>query len=200
VDTGIDQSLLSDKLRLSATYFYTHLQRVIVFDFSGLINPATDPFGRFTGYLNTTGGFARGVEFNANWATTRSLTFSGSYTYTDARELTPLVPDVYRSFVIPRNQYTAFAVERLGQRAFVDFTFEATDSYLAQVYSNFSSGAFRFPGLKRAGLGGSYRIPMSEDKGIRIFARAENLFNQTYYESGFLTPGLTARGGLQFEF
>lgn len=199
-DAGIDQSLLHEKLRLSATYFYTHLQRVIIFDFSGLLNPVTDPFGRFTGYLNTSGGFARGVEFNTNWAITPSLTVSGSYTYTDARERTPLVPNVYRSFAIPQNQLAAFAVQRLGERAYVDFTLEATDYYLAQVFSSFASGAFRFPGLKRAGLGGSYRIPISEDKGIRIFARAENLFDQTYYESGFRTPGLTARGGLQFEF
>src|SRR5205823_5545784 len=98
-DAGIDQSLLNNKLRLSATYFYTHLQRVIGFDFSGLINPATDPFGRFVGYLNTSGGLARGVEFNSDWALNRALTISGSYTYTDARERVPLVPDVYRSFI-----------------------------------------------------------------------------------------------------
>ncbi len=33
---------------------------MIIFDFSGAINPATDPFGRFGGYVNTDGGIARG--------------------------------------------------------------------------------------------------------------------------------------------
>jgi iron complex outermembrane receptor protein len=200
VDTGIDQSFLRNKLRLSATYFYTHLQRVIAFDFSGLINPSTDPFGRSMGYLNTNGGFARGVEFNTDWAVNRSLTVSGSYTYTDARESTALVPDVYRSFITPQHQFTASAVQRIGNRIFVDFALNASTYYLAQVYSTFSSGAFRFPGEKRADFGISYRIPTGEDKAFRVFGKAENAFDQTYYESGFSTPGVIARGGLQFEF
>ncbi|MGH9770835.1 MAG: TonB-dependent receptor, partial [Candidatus Acidiferrales bacterium] len=145
VDAGVDQSLLKNKLRLSATYFYTRLQRVIAFDFSGLINAATDPFGRSIGYLNTSGGFARGVEFNADWAVHQGLTLSGSYTYTDARERTPLVPDVYRSFITPQHQFTMFAVQRIGPRLLVDFGLTASSSYLAQVYSNFSSGAFNSP-------------------------------------------------------
>jgi vitamin B12 transporter len=200
VDTGIDQSLLNNRLRLSATYFYTHLQRVITFDTSGLINPLTDPFGRDIGYLNTRGGFARGVEFNADWAVRTALTLSGSYTYTDAREETPLVPNVYRSFNTPRNQFSVFVVQRFGPRTFVDFTLSAADSYLAQVYSSFSSGAFQFPGYKRGDLGISYRFPLKESRSLRLFAKAENIFDQTYYESGFPTPGVTARGGVQFEF
>lgn len=200
VDTGIDQALLNNKLRLSATYFYTHLQSLIVFDASGLINPVTDPFGRSIGYLNTRGGFARGVEFNTNWAATGSLVLSASYTYTDAREETPLVPNVYRSFNTPQHQFTAFVVQRFGKRMFVDFALNASDNYLAQVYSNFSSGAFQFPGYKRGDLGLSYTIPLKETRSIRLFGKAENIFDRVYYESGFLTEGPTARGGIQFEF
>lgn len=200
VDTGIDQSLLNNKLRLSATYFYTHLQQVITFDTSGLINPLTDPFGRSIGYLNTTGGFARGVEFNASWAVKTAFTVSGSYTYTDAREETPLVPNVYRTFNTPQNQFSTFVVQRIGQKIFVDFALNAADSYLGQVYSSFSSGAFQFPGYKRGDLGFSYRIPLKEAHSLRLFAKAENIFDRVYYESGFLTPGVTARGGIQFEF
>ena len=55
-DAGIDQSLLNNRVRLSGTWFYTRLQEVIVFDFSGAISPTTDPFGRFGGYRNTNGG------------------------------------------------------------------------------------------------------------------------------------------------
>lgn len=200
VDAGIDKAFLDNRLRLSATYFYTHLQRVIAFDFSGLITPATDRFGRFAGYLNTNGGFARGVEFNTDWAVRHSLTLSGSYTYTDARERMPLVPDVYRSFITPEHQFTFFAVQRIGPRMFVDFALNASTNYLAQVYSTFSSGGFRFTGRKRADVGVSYRIPLGESRDIRMFAKAENPFDQTYCESGFSMPGVTGRGGLQFEF
>ena len=62
VDGGLDQYLLGNRLRLSGTFFYTRLQEVIIFDFSGAINPATDPFGRFGGYRNTGGGLVRGLE------------------------------------------------------------------------------------------------------------------------------------------
>jgi outer membrane receptor protein involved in Fe transport len=46
----------------------------------------------------------------------------------------------------------------------------------------------------------SYRIPLKDYRAIRFFVRADNIFNQTYFENGFLTPGRTASGGLQFEF
>ncbi|MBV9267725.1 MAG: TonB-dependent receptor [Acidobacteriaceae bacterium] len=200
VDAGLDQSLFSNKLRLSATYFYTHLQRVIMFDFSGLINPLTDPFGRSFGYLNTSGGFSRGVEFNAEWAVNKSLTVSGAYAYTDARERTPLVPGVYRSFFVPEHEFSAFAVERVGRRTFVDFALNGSDSYRAQLYSTFSSGAYSFAGIKRADLGVGYRLPLSERKAIRFFGKGENIFDQQYYEGGFVTAGITGRGGLEFEF
>ncbi|MBV8572494.1 MAG: TonB-dependent receptor [Acidobacteriaceae bacterium] len=200
VDAGIDQSLLNNKLRLSSTYFYTHLQRVITFDFSGLINPVADPYGRSVGYLNTNGGFARGVEFNANWTVSKQLTVVGSYTYTDARERIPLVTNVYRSFITPLNQFTLFAVQRIDRRLLVDFELTAATSYLGQVYSTFSSGAFQFPGQKRADIGVTYRLPIAEKRAIRFFGRAENVFGQNYYESGFRTPGVVGRGGLQYEF
>ncbi len=80
VDAGIDQTFSRNRVRASATYFYTHLQKVIIFDFSGLIDPVTDPFGRFGGYVNTDGGIARGVELSLSAAPTRTL---------NLRQLTP---------------------------------------------------------------------------------------------------------------
>ena len=77
-DAGIDQSLLNNRLRFSSTWFYTRLQEVIVFDFSGAISPATDPFGRFGGYRNTNGGLARGFEFSVEAAASRSLDLSAA--------------------------------------------------------------------------------------------------------------------------
>jgi outer membrane receptor protein involved in Fe transport len=192
---------LNNKLHITGTYFYTRLQRVIAFDSSGAINPVTDPFGRFFGYLNTRGGFSRGVELSVQWALGRGLTVSGAYTYTDAREETPLIPAVYRSFITPEHQFTTFAVQRIGKRVFIDFALNASSSYLTELFNaDFAGVAYRFSGQKRADLGASYRIPLSESKGIRLFAKMQNIFDQTYYEGGFLTPGATARGGLQFEF
>jgi outer membrane receptor protein involved in Fe transport len=161
----------------------------------------TDPFGRFEGYLNTRGGMSRGVELSGEWAVNTSLTVNGSYTYTDARERTPLIPGVYRTLGIPKHQVTTFAVQRFGKHAYAEFALNAASNYLAEMYSaDFTGGAYRFPGYKRADVGLSYQRPVTEALSIRFFGKAQNIFNQNYYEAGFPTGGITARGGLQFEF
>lgn len=201
VDAGIDQSMLHDKLHVSGTYFYTHIQRAVDFDSSGLINPATDPYGRFLGYLNTRGGLSRGLELSSNWTVTQSLSVSGTYTYTDARERNALVPGVYRSFWIPEHQGTLYAVQRMGKRILVDAVFLASSSYLTELFSSdFTAAAYRFSGQKRLDLGGSYTLPVSDRTNLRFYAQIENALDRTYYEGGFLTPGATVRGGLEVKF
>jgi outer membrane receptor protein involved in Fe transport len=41
---------------------------------------------------------------------------------------------------------------------------------------------------------------LSEFRAIRFYAKADNLFDQTYFENGFRTPGRTITAGTQFEF
>jgi len=201
-DAGIDQTLWQGRARLSATYFYTELERIIGFDYSGLINPATDPFARFEGYLNTNGGIARGVESNASLTVTRSTNLIASYTFTNARERTPLVENVLQTLAIPDHQFTLMATQRVGSRVTVVFDLLETSNYLAPLVDavTFASRPYRFPGRNFAELGGSYRIPLGESRSLRLFAKVSNLFNQTYYESGYQTPRATATGGLQYQF
>jgi iron complex outermembrane receptor protein len=200
MDAGIDQTFLRGKLKTSASYFYTWLQDVVTFDTSGLIDPATDPFGRFIGYLNTKGGISRGVELSATLAPTRRLHVTSGYTYVNAIERTPLVGDVLQTFVVPRNQFSILATEQASSRLLLTLDTMQSGSYLAPVYGNFVTQTYRFGGLHKVNLGASYRFPIKEYQAVRIFARADNILNQTYFESGFLTPGRTALGGVQFEF
>jgi vitamin B12 transporter len=199
-DAGVDQRFLSNRIKLSATYFYTWLQNVIVFDTSGLIDPSTDPFGRFIGYVNQKGGIARGVELSAAAAPTRSLNISAAYTLANALERSPIVGDVIRSFGIPRNQFSLMATQRVAARVVLTFDLLESSNYLTPVFGSVSTAVYRFDGIHKAGIGGSYRLPLSEYKAIRFFVRADNLFNQNYFESGFPTPGRTGMGGVQFEF
>jgi len=201
-DTGIDQTLWNGRVRLSATYFYTELQQVIGFDSTGLINPATDPFGRFEGYLNTNGGLARGVQASASLAPTRSTNLLASYTYTNARERTPLVENVLVTLDVPANQFSLAATQRIGSRFTLVFDLLETSNYLAPLVDavTFATRPYRFPGRNYAEFGGSYRIPMGERRALRLFGKVSNLFDQSYYESGYQTPGATATGGLQYQF
>jgi iron complex outermembrane receptor protein len=204
LDAGVDQTFWRGRLQTSASYFYTWLENVIYFDTSGAINPATDPFGRSIGYINTQGGISRGFEASAALAPTRSLKVTTAYTYVNAIERSPLVGDVLRTFVIPRNQFSILVTERPLSRLLLTGDTLASSNYLAPVYadyvSSFVTQTYRFAGIHKVNLGASYRIPFKEYEALRLFVRAENIFNQTYFESGFLTAGRTANAGLQFEF
>ena len=202
VDGGVDQSLLKDRLRLSATYFYTRLQEVIVFDFSGAIDPVTDPFGRFGGYRNTLGGLARGLEVSATVAPVPSLDLRLAYTYTNSDQRQPLVENIIQSFIIPTHQFSLLATQRIGHRFFINFDLTTSSNYLAPIFdpNSFASLPYRFSGIGKADLGASYRLPFSDFKALRIYGKVDNLFNQQYYESGFRTPGAVGIGGIQFEF
>jgi len=199
-DVGIDQSFGNGKVRASATYFYTRLQRVIAFaQLSG-----TDPFGRFFGYFNSKGGLSRGVETNLAVTPIARLNISASYTFVNAVERTPVVGDVLRTFVIPRHQFSAAAAWTAGKRTMLTFDTVDAGNYLGPVFPDFvhafSTRVYRFDGLRRVNAGASYRLPLGEFRAARFFVRAENLLDQEYFENGFRTPGRTANGGIQFEF
>jgi vitamin B12 transporter len=201
-DAGVDQSLLGNRMRVAATYFYTRLQEVVIFDFSGAIQPGTDPFGRFGGYRNTNGGLARGLEVSASVAPSRSLDVAVSYTYNNADQRQPIVSGVIRSFAIPDHQLTMVATQRFGQRLFLNFDLVTSSRYLAPLFDSntFANRAFQFDGVAKADLGASYRLPVAENRSLRFFGKVKNLFDQEYFEAGYRTPGATAVGGMQFEF
>jgi len=202
-DAGIDQTLYKNRLRASATYFYTQLQQVIIFDFSGLINFATDPFGRFGGYLNTSGGIARGAELSLTATPTRSLNLSAAYTYTKAQQRTQQVPGTRRALVIPVHQFSLVATQRFGRRFLVNLDFSASSDYIAPVFNpvTFASRGYRFRGLAKADVGASYTLPLgSETRSLRFFGYVDNVFDREYFESGFRTPGRTGRAGAAFAF
>lgn len=202
VDAGIDQAFYRNRLHAAATYFYTRLQEVIIFDFSGAISPARDPFGRFGGYRNTNGGIARGVELSLTAAPTRMLNLSAAYTYTKSLQRTPQVPGVLRSLVIPDHQFSLVANQRFGRRVLINFDLSASSDYLAPMFdpNTFVSRAFRFRGLARADVGGSYTLPLGESRSLRFFGYVDNIFGREYFENGFGTPGRTGRAGAALSF
>ncbi|MDQ2935919.1 MAG: TonB-dependent receptor [Acidobacteriota bacterium] len=197
-DAGIDQSLRDNWLRLSATYFYTRLQEVIGFDFSGKINPQTDPFGRFFGYLNTGGGLARGLELSATASPTHKLDVFVSYTYTNSDQKTPQVSGsgVISSLAIPDHQFAAVVTQRFGRRVFVNFDLTATSDYLAPVFPR----VYRFESLIKADFGISYELPLADRRRLRFFGYVDNFLGRDNFESGFRTPGRTGRAGASLSF
>ncbi|HEX8163343.1 MAG TPA: TonB-dependent receptor [Pyrinomonadaceae bacterium] len=192
-DAGVDQRLAGDRARASATYFYTRLQEVIDF------GPVPAP--RFFGFFNTGGGLARGAELSLDAAPARALDVRAAYTYTNSDAREPRFGQI-RAFAIPDHQFSLVATARAGRRAFFNFDLSATSDYLATLFDplTFGNRVYRFDGLLKADAGASYRLPLAESRALRFFGVVENIFGRDYYESGFRTPGRTARAGAQFNF
>jgi len=200
-DLGIEQMAFSDRARMEATYFRTRLSEIIVFDFSGAIDPAADPFGRFGGYLSTDGGVTQGLELALSLSPRQGLDLKTSYTFTDAEPPRGVSPEQQQAFAIPRHQLTLVAAKRFGSSLSLAFDLLATSSYLAPVFdlSTFSSRVYRFDGYVKADLVGSFRLPVG-GTGLRFFGKIENLLDETIHASGFRTPGRYALAGVAYEF
>ena len=197
IDGGIDQYFASDRLRLSATYYYTRLQETIVFDFSGLINPATDPFGRSYGYRNTGGGMMRGVELSSEIKPLRSTTVKTSYTYTNARDRDSEFADgTLQVPAVTPHSFSLVLLQQLGKHVDASFEFLGASNYLYPL----SGRTFIFSGPRQAALSAGYSRGLSERLKMRIYGRVNNLADQTYYEDGFRTPGRWATTGVTFSF
>ena len=195
-DAGIDQTF-GTRARASVTYFYTGLQEIIVF---GALQPS-DPFGRFSGYKNAAGGFARGVEASLSATVTRSLQLTSAYTFTNSRQRTPVIDQITRSLTIPDHTFSLTATQHIGPRFFFNFDLTTTSNYLALLFDeNFGGHPFRFEGQRKADIGASYRISTSDATSVRFFTKVENVFDQRYFEAGFRTPCIWATAGFQFGF
>ncbi len=197
-DVGVEQSFSSRRARVSATYFRTRLSEIIIFDFSGGIDPATDPFGRFGGYLSTDGGTTQGIELVANVVASGGFHLNTSYTYTDAEPPAGVTEHQTHAFVIPRHQLALVATKQIGSRVTLSFDLVALSSYLAPIFDprTFASRVYRFESYFKSDFVASYRF----DAGLRLFGKIENLFDQQISESGFRTPGRYALVGAAFDF
>ncbi|HKO60484.1 MAG TPA: TonB-dependent receptor [Pyrinomonadaceae bacterium] len=196
VDGGFDQRVANDRARFGATYFYTHLQRVIAFNSFFVVDPLGA--GRFSGYENRPGGFARGVETYFEAAPWRGADWRASYTFTNSDRFVR-GSGLQREYVIPKHLFGLNVNQRY--RSFVvSFDLNHTGSHLAPIFENdfpFRTAELTFPGYTKADLFASYERRISERVTLTFFGGADNLFDVTYFENGFRSPGIVARAGLR---
>ncbi len=198
-DAGFDQRVAKDRARFGATYFYTHLNRVIAFNSFFGIDPLG--LGRSSGYENRPGGFSRGLETYLDAAPWRNGNLHASYTYTNSDRFV-LGRGLQPEYVIPRH-LLAFGLTQRYRSFLVSFDLNRTGAYLAPVFENdfpFRTAELTFPGYTKADLFGSYEHRLSEEVTITFFGGADNLFNAKYFENGFRAPGIIGRGGIGVRF
>jgi vitamin B12 transporter len=199
VDAGVDQYLFGTRARVSATVFYTSVVQIIGFNSNGAINPATDPFGRSSGYINTSGGISRGVELSVEARPTRSLAVSASYTYANAdTDSDSQVPGFFNVFDTPRHTISLVATKQWTKRFNTTIDLFHYSRYY-DAYVGFLQ-AYAFPGFTKTNLVSSYRFWDNERKSARFYGKVENLFNQRYYFAGVLAPQATFAAGIEYAF
>jgi vitamin B12 transporter len=201
VDAGIDQYFFNSRVRASATWFYSRVVSLTGFDSSGAINPSTDPYGRFSGYINGSGGISRGVELSVEAKPTTSTTVHAAYTYVNADLDQDLSVKGFYPVLRVQNHVTTFVVTQAWTRRLstnVDFFYGS--EYFDPYYAAGRARAFRNPGFAKADLVGSYLVWEGEGTKARLYGKVENLFDNTYYHGGYLAPGATGTLGLQLHF
>ena len=205
-DVGVDQYLFHEHLKVSATYFYAHLQQVIGFEDFPL--NYVDPYGRFYGYYNTGGGISRGAELSGDFHPTTRTTINASYTYTNARDrisqyYTGTAFNPLQSVRILPHDVKIVALQQLGRSVDVSMDFEGGSNFLFPLYGPASGNngyAYQFAGPRQLGLAAGYSIPLKDRLRARLYVRVSNALDQSYYENAFRTPGRWAVAGVRLSF
>ena len=194
--TGFDQKLFSDRLKLSADYFYNRFYDMVSF----APNPSPNP--DFCGtYFNTDLAFARGVNLASELRMRKWLFVYGNYTYDDTRVLQsenafgdpalvagkPLIRRPVHSGSLGINIYYA----RVNWNFIGYFSGVRTDTNFVNPSQTNNPGYARFDMAVRYNL----------IRGFLLTARATNLFDKQYQDVlGYPALARDYRFGLCYQF
>ena len=208
---GVEQKLLSDRLRMTVDYFYYSFYNIVSFAFC--LPDATDPAGNTCGviipgapatgfgfFFNTDRALSRGVSVSGESKVNRWLNLAGNYTYDDTRVLQ--APNAFDPSELPGNHLLRRPVNsgsltlnaqwrRVGFTIGGYFTGVRTDSDFLGL------GLSRNPGYARFDVAGHYEL----GHGVLLYVRAQNLFDKQYQDVlGYLALGRDARVGVRYTF
>lgn len=200
-DVGVDQRLWRDRVSASVSVFYIDVLSLTAFDSSGRINSVADPFGRSLGYLSGSGGFSRGLELSADIRPSAAIRLAASYSYTRAETAQDVTVPGF--FIVPGVfAHTATFVITNRWTSRLDSTFDLF--YGGQSYGSFFAAgrprAYRYPGFAKAAVIGRLRLSQSVDRAVRGYVKVDNLFDDTYYQGGWLALGRTVAAGVSIGF
>jgi vitamin B12 transporter len=201
VDAGIDQYLFGSRVRASATWFYSRVVTITGFDFSGGIDAATDPFGRFIGYINGSGGISRGLELGIEAKPTRGTIVNFAYSHVNANQDQDIAVAGFFTPARVHQHVTSFVLSHDWTRRFnttVDFIHMSPnyDAYFAAGRSR----AFLNPAFSKTDAVVSYLVWEGERRSARLYGKVDNLFNQRIYHQGWLMPQAVGVVGLNYQF
>jgi vitamin B12 transporter len=204
-DTGIEQKLANDRVKVSAEYFSNRFYDVISFTSclpgSGCLIPQPPGCPFFWGnFFNTDLARARGVNLSAETHLLHWFSIAGTYSYDDSRVI--VSPNAFDPSQIPGNRLLRrppqsgsltlnAAFRRLSFTLAGYFSGPRTDSDFLGL------GLTNNPGYARFDVASGY----SFGRGLTFYARATNLFDKEYQDVlGFPALGRDVRVGVKYQF
>lgn len=202
-DLGVAQEFFDRRASVELSYFENRFRNLIVFEFDPVtFGPVKLPDGRLTNFVNFDRASARGLELIAAAHPLRGLRLTASYTFLRSR--------LDRSFDLTDKEVGLPLLRRPAHSGSMDV------SWVAQRYDVSLTGYFvgarrdidplsgaRFDasgrplasaGYTKLNAAGSYHL----SSFMSVFARVENLLNQTYQEVlGFPAYRLNFSAGLR---
>ncbi|MGH7739521.1 MAG: TonB-dependent receptor domain-containing protein, partial [bacterium] len=180
VDVGFEQPL--GRIKVGATYFHD--------DYNNLFGSDPSTYQ----YINIARAMTQGIESFVEINGIKNLTWRVDYTYLDTKDLSTPSDDLDAGMALlrrPAHQGDMDASYNFGK-----LELGGTLSYVgARLDEDFNAGTLlTLPAYILVNLRGSYQL----DDQIKLFARVDNLFDQTYEDVyGYGTPGLSAYGGIK---
>jgi len=196
LELGVEQSLIADRLTLTAAAFRRETENQI--DFASCSFVSADPLcrvngvGRFGYYDNIARTRAQGVELAAV-ARLQSLTLDANYTLTDTRNDSATSPN--RGKDLPRrarHQANLSASYGFATGASVSASFRYSGKAWDNAANSVALKAYSLVDLRAA-------MPVGEH--FEVYGRVENLFDRAWETTrGYGAPGRAAYLGLRAKF
>ena len=204
-NTGIEQKLADDRVKISADYFSSRFYDIISFTSCSPFSPCTVPqpagcpafWGNF---FNTDLARARGTNIAVEARLVHWLMVAGSYSYDDSRVL--VSPNAFDPAEIAGNHL----IRRPPQSGSLTlmYSFRQFHFTMAGYFSGPRTdsdflflGLTRNPGYARFEFASSYNV----GRGISLYAHATNVFDNHYQDAiGYPALGRDVRVGINYRF
>ncbi len=172
-DIGVEQYFFEDRLKLGVIYFDQQIDDLIAFDLEA-----------FT-FVNIQEFSATGVEVTLDAILSPQVTFSASYTFTDALNISTVTPAGNQ----PRNRVSA------------EFVLTPTEKLSLSIGALYNGEEFSGGNILNDFFLVNLRTSYALTDQLEIFGRIENLTDANYQDNfGFGTAPLSGFGGVRVKF
>ncbi|MBD3749538.1 MAG: TonB-dependent receptor [Sphingobacteriales bacterium] len=189
-ETGIEGSILKDKITYTASVFKRDIRDVINF---GLIT--TNKYG----YINQNQQHDKGLELEIGLKPNKKLNFDVFYAYVDGNvRLSSTSPETFNLFRRPKNSVGANLGYAFSKSFLVSLNYRWNDKRIDQYYDvkTYSLVSTNLKAYSKLDAYFQYQF-----KKMRLFADIKNIFDTPYNDfAGYNAKGINFNAGISFTF